>query len=229
MIKRCLFFLLLSFSLSLAYAQSFSDNLLLLREVVEAKVKKYLTVKGVELKPGLSMEECLKQFELKGLTRSESFDIAKKQFGVFTLEGTFFNRANCSIKIIPSTNDKNIVGVIGINLPYEQSFKKLKNDYDDLKSSLMEKYYLAEYTESFDDDYIEKSTSDRLKLSALANNECLFKSIFYISDVEGGLCLGQVVLTISHIEVEREDLYYVSLSYCTPDNIMEQLTKDEDL
>lgn len=84
-----------------AFAQT--DNV---GEYLIQNSKRFLTVKGLELKPGLRMDDALKAFEAKGWERSKLFDILKEQNDVYALDGTFYNRSNCNIMIIPTANNK---------------------------------------------------------------------------------------------------------------------------
>ena len=226
--KFVLLALLLALYETVALAQSSIETNINLRNKVEKIINKYLTVKGLELKPGLEMKDALQHFESKGASRSEYFDMVKSEYGIYDLKGTFFSRRNCSIRIVPTANNKAIVGIISINFPDGNSFKKLKEEYDILKSSLKEKYYIFSSKESFDNDYINETTSDYLKLSALSKDEGLFETRFYVSDNEASLLLGQIVLKISHVTVDYQTTYYVSLTYSTSDDIIEQLSSQED-
>ena len=211
-----------------SFAQSKSELDIEMRNELEQSIKKYLTVKGLELKPGLKMNDALSYFESKGFSRTEYFDLAKKEYDIYDLEGSFFNYRKCGLRILPLNENKNIVGLINVHFPDADSFKSLKELYDDLKASLSEKYCLHYCTESFDNDYVNKSTSDYLKLNALSKNECKFQSRFYISDDPLSFLLGHIVLSISSVTVRYETTYYVSLSYATSDNIIEQLSAKED-
>ena len=205
-------------------AQAYKDY----RDKVASEIGHYLTVKGVELKPGLEMKTLLNIMESKGFSKSEYFDYAWEDRKAYELVGSFFSHEGCSMTIIPTSSNKDVVGVVSIKFPNETSFKRLKEIYDNLKSSLSKKYFLHESTEKFDDNYIERTTSDNLKLLALANNEGTFKSVFYLTEDPSSLMLGQVVLVISHIKVKYDNFYYVSLNYCTSDNVLEQLISSEE-
>lgn len=207
-----------------AFAQS--DNI---GEYLAQNSKRFLTVKGLELKPGLRMDDALKAFEAKGWERSKLFDIVKELNGVYALKGTFYNRSDCNIVIIPTENNKKIVGTIGINLPNRDSFKDLKEEYDDLKSALSDKYHMVSSTESFDDKYLEESTSDLLKLTALSRDEAKFMTEFHLSENKQDDLLGYIRLTISHLKTDSQESFYVSIIYCTYDDLMEQVKAKDDL
>lgn len=210
-----------------AFSQTYSDSTKMVRDYVVQNSDKFLTVKGLELKPGLKMEDALKYLSNKGWQKSELFETLKGEYGVYDLRGSFFGRSNCRIKILPSS-DKNVVGAIGINFPDATSFKQLKKEYDELKSALSEKYYLFESQEKFDDNYVGNSTSDYLKLTALERDEALFETRYHA--LEGGLSmlLGFVLLKINHIKVNYETSYFISLTYVTSDNVVEQLSSAKD-
>lgn len=214
-----------------AFSQSHNDSIVMMRDLVAQRTDKFLTVKGIELKPGLKMDDILKELMNKGFQKAELFDITKERLGAYLLEGPFFNRYNCSVKILPIQNNKELVSVVGIQFPDAYSFKQLKSDYDELKSALCKKYHINSCCEKFDDDYIEKSTSDNLKLSALEKDEGQFQTKFSVSDAPLSILLGQITLSISHIKTEYGKTYcYVSVCYSTSDYIIEQLKSyDDDL
>lgn len=187
--------------------------------------QEYLTVKGLELKPGLTMYETLKHFLAKGFKKSEDFDLFKDKLNVYILEGSFFNFSNCTINIIPTSNDKNIVRMITIEFPERESFKSLKEEYDNLKLSLSDKYYLYECTEKFDNDYVEKSSSDFLKLHAIEKDEAEFKSRFILTNEVLSALNGYITMYISCFNRKNR----ITLTYSTPDSVTEQRQKSDDL
>ena len=208
-------------------AQTTAEKMTLIKDYLAENATKFLTVKGIELKPNMEMKYLLNEVEKKGWRRSDLFNEAYDTYGIYDLRGSFFNNY-CKIKILPIHGDKKIVGIIGINLPERDSFKQLKKDYDNLKAALAEKYYMFENTESFDDNYVNESTSDYLKLNALSKDEGLFESRFQISEDASSMLLGYIVLKISHLTFEYETSYYVSVSYCTSDCTIEQINAGDD-
>lgn len=219
--------LLLSVSITTS-AQSSSETIKDLREQAIQSSNKYLTVKGIELKPGIKMNDMLKSLQSKGLTKTQLFDVAQKEFGIFDLSGTFVGIKDCNVKILPTTNNNEIVGVISIGFPYVDTFKQLKDEYDRLKSELSKKYYLFACEEKFFSEYIGRSTSDYLKISAIEKDEAIFDTRFHVSDKPHSLYLGQIVLKINHLKVNYDTKFFVSITYCTPDDIEEQLLSAED-
>lgn len=219
------FFFIINIKVS---AQSNSNSTIEVRDKIAQTSNKFLTVKGIELKPGLTMVELLQLLENKGLERSEYFDYVKEKYDTYDLKGTFFSRRNCSIKLVPTANNKKIVGIVGIQFPDLESFAQLSSLYYDLKSALKEKYYITSCTESFDDNYINESTSDYLKLNAISKDEGLFETRFNVSEEKLSLLLGYIVLKISHVTVSYQTSYYVSLSYITSDHTVEQFTSADD-
>ena len=223
-----LFFALLLTINTKVCAQSTSNSTIELRDKIAQTSNKFLTVKGVELKPGLTMVELLQLLENKGFERSEYFDYVKEKYDTYDLRGTFFSHRNCSIKLLPTANNKKIVGIVGIHFPELDTFSELSNLYYNLKSALKEKYYITSCTESFDNSYINESASDYLKLNAISKDEGLFETRFYVSEEKLSLLLGYIVLKISHITVDYKTTYYVSLSYITSDHTVEQFTSADD-
>lgn len=175
------------------------------------------------------MEDALKAFEAKGLERSEFFDYLKEDQNVYALRGTFYNCGNCNIQVIPTLNNKNIVGIIGISLPKQDTFKDLKNQYDDLKAALSEKYHMVSSTESFDDESVGEGTFDELKLMAISRNEAKFTTEFHLSENKEDDMLGYIRLFIHSTKVKDNDSFFVSIIYCTYDCIMEQAHASDDL
>lgn len=175
------------------------------------------------------MEDALKAFEAKGWERSMIFDYVKEECNIYELRGTFYNRRDCNIQVMPTLNNKNIVGLIGINLPKQDTFKDLKNQYDDLKAALSEKYHIVSSTESFDDESVGEGTFDELKLMAISRNEAKFTTEFHLSENKNDELLGYIRLDINHIKIEDNDYFYVSIIYFTYDHIMDQINASDDL
>lgn len=175
------------------------------------------------------MEDALKTLEAKGLERSEFFDYLKEEKNTYALEGTFYNRRDCKFVIIPTPNNKNIVGIIGITLPEHDTFKDLKNEYDNLKAALSEKYHMVSSTESFDDESVGESKLDMLKLLAISRGEARFETEFHLSENKEDDLLGYIELYISHTKGEYNDSFKVYIMYCTHDGVMEQEHASDDL
>lgn len=225
MAQKILFTLLLQLTFALsAFAQSDEVG-----EYLAQNSKRFLTVKGLELKPGLLMEDALKAFEAKGWEQSKYFDHFIEKNNTYVLNGTFYNRRDCNIFIVPTSNNKNIVKTITICLPDYDTFKGLKNEYDNLKADLSEKYHMVSSTESFDDEAIEGSTLDKLKLLAISRGEARFETEFHLSENKEDDLLGYIILCISHTKNEYNDSFYVSIMYRTYDDIMEQINASDDL
>lgn len=210
-----------------AFSQNSRSSLIEQRSKIVQKTNSFLTVKGIQLKPGLRMDTMLKELESKGISKSDQFDMVQKEYNGYALEGNFFSRPKCTISILPTTSNKNIVGIVNISFPQADTFKQLKNDYDNLKAALSDKYEISSCIEKFDDDYVKESSSDFMKLRALRNGEAQFQTRLYVREAES-LLMGNIVLSISHISVEGIDSYYVSLSYVTPDMVIDQLSAPED-
>lgn len=210
-----------------AFSQNSRSSLIEQRDKIVQKTNSFLTVKGIQLKPGLRMDTMLKELESKGLSKTAIFEMAQKDYGIFDLEGAFFNRPRCNIKVMPTSSNKNIVGLVAITFPESDTFKSLKKEYDNIKAALSEKYEISSCIEKFDDEYVKESTSDYMKLRAIRNDEAQFQTRFYLREAES-LLMGHIVLSISHISVGGIDTEYVSLSYVTPDMVIDQLSAPED-
>lgn len=212
-----------------AFSQTRNDSTVMLRDMLAQRTEKFLTIKGIELKPGLKMADMLKMLINKGFKKDDLYEMAKEKFGVHILKGPFFNRYNCEIKIIPLASKNDYVSIVGVEFPEANSFKQLKKDYDELKASLSNKYHINRCYEQFDEDFVNTSTSDYLKLSAIRNDEGTFETRFYVSEDPISFLLGQVVLSICHVDDGYgKTKYYVLLSYTTSDEIVEQLNSHDD-
>ena len=226
--KKTLFTIALICSVTLsAFAQNSRSSLIEQRDKIAQKTNTYLTVKGIQLKPGLRMDTILKELESKGITQTDLSSMVQKDYNGYALEGNFFNHPKCNITILPTSSNKNIVGIVSINFPQSDTFKQLKNDYDNLKAALSDKYEISSCIEKFDDKYVSESTSDYLKLTAIRNGEAQFQTRLYVREAES-LLLGHIVLSISHLSVGGIDSEYISLSYVTPDMVIDQLSVAED-
>ena len=227
MIKKLLFIFLLQLSFATFVCAQTREKLIAFRDSIATNTDKFLTVKGVELKPMLRMDEALKMFEAKGWKKSPEFDEIKNESGEYSLDGDFFNKQDCYIYIVPTKNNKDIVGRVLIIFPKWSSFYELKNEYDELKSSLNHKYTLNYSNESFNDKYLETSSSDALKLDAISNNEAVFETWYNISDKPENFILGNVNLKI--IYIDNISSYNVSLMYVTSDDLIDYISAEDDL
>lgn len=211
------------------FAQSYSpDNLKNKRDELVQSIGRFLTVKGVELKPGMKVKDMYDVLINKGFKKSDSSDYIYDMYGGYALNGTFFGLPNCSLQLLPVTTDKKTLGMVCISFQNQNSFKELKRDYDILKSALGEKYFISKSIEMFDDNYVSESTSDYLKLHALKNKEASFQSTFYLSNNELSVLLGQIILSITCLKLDYQDTCYVSLTYYTSDFVMEQFTYENN-
>ena len=227
MIKKLSLFLLIFVTCSTFSSAQQKDKVIAARDIVAQQINKFFTVKGVELRPGLKMSTALDLLLQKGCAKADNFEYAKS-LGIYHLVGPFFSTKDCDINILPTTYNKDVVGAIGITFPKQSNFKDLKATYDNLKASLSNKYHLAECVEKFDDDFVANSTSDPLKLNAIAKKEAVFKSNFYVTEDKRSLFLGQVILGIGAITVDYLSKYFVYITYSTSDSVVEQLTEGED-
>lgn len=229
MIKNIIsLFILLLFYVTGVNAQTKSE-LLTIRDSIAKNIDKFLTIKGVELKPGMRMDDALRIFLDKGWEKHELFNGFKEKTNKYLLTGSFFNIGNCDICISPTINNKNIVSSIIINFPKRDSFKDLKNEYDELKYSLSQKYHIMSCNESFDNELIENSNDDQMKLLAISKDEATFDTRFKVQDVLLADILGYIVLRINSFNSSGETKCNVTLSYITSDSWIEQMTKDDDL
>lgn len=208
-----------------AIAQSYEETKKV-RDLLVENTDRFLTVKGIELRPGLKMVDMLRQLKSKGWKETEASDYIRQEYGGYELTGIFFEHYNCRIKLLPTSHDNSIVGVVGISFPDAHSFKQVKDVYDELKAALSGKYVLNECNEGFEGDYVDEESSDTRKFLSVLKDEAKFESRFCLSEDNLSLLLGQVVLSISHYNLSC----YVSLTYSTSDNIVNQLSSvDDDL
>ena len=175
------------------------------------------------------MDDALRIFLDKGWEKHELFNGFKEKNNKYLLTGSFFNIGNCDICISPTINNKNIVSSIIIRFPKRDSFKDLKNEYDELKYALSQKYYIMSSDESFDSELIENSNDDEIKLLAISKDEATFDTRFKVRDVLLADILGYIVLRINSFNSSGETKCNVTLSYITSDSWIEQMTKDDDL
>lgn len=87
MIKKLLFIFLLQMSFATYICAQTREKLIAFRDSIATNTDKFLTVKGVELKPMLRMDEALKMFEAKGWKKSPEFDEIKNESGEYSLDG----------------------------------------------------------------------------------------------------------------------------------------------
>lgn len=218
--KILLIIALMGFVSQSGFSQMSRDSLIEARNKYESLTNSYLTVKGVSLKPGLKMKDLLNLFIAKGWKKSEFFDYFEENRGTYVLKGSFFGYQDRDIIIQPTKTNKNIVGIVGISFPDVDSFKELKSTYDDLKASLQEKYEIVECIEKFDDEFLDQSTSDYLKLSAIRNNEATFQTEFHLGSLYSSILMGRIILSMACINNQS---IHVSLAYYTSDFVIEQL------
>lgn len=180
---------------------------------------KYLTVKGLKLKPGLKMEDALNYFLSKGFKKRTTFENLKERDGYYALEGDFFNIASCHFDVTPTRNNPDVLGVVAIFLPERNSFRELISDYNNLKQALCLKYNLNSSKEYFTNQNIDKSGTDKLKLYALQNNDAVFESTFTLE--ADNLQMGFISLNIESVNSNGNRRSYVTLTYATPDQVLE--------
>ena len=75
MMKRILFVLLAQVVFAVGHAQTDAVTNKEVRDYIAQNATKFLTVKGIELKPNLQMKTLLSQFLQKGWKKSEFFDL----------------------------------------------------------------------------------------------------------------------------------------------------------
>lgn len=229
MIKKLLFIFLLQMSFATCICAQTREKLIAFRDSIAQQTNKFLTVKSLELKPGLQIEEALKVFESKGWTQKEYNNSSENTHGSILLQGNFFNTPDCEITIFPTINNKDIVGSIVISFPEKDSFKTLKNEYETLKSSLNQKYYINSCTESYGNENIDDTASDIVKLHLLSEGSATFTTKFITSEDPNSILLGYTELQILHYNNDSETKDFVSLMYITSDFIIEKLSAIDDL
>lgn len=184
----------------------------------------YFTFKGIELTPGITVKDISSKLIKNGC----KYDDVYSNEDMSILFGTFCNY-DTKFMILPCHQNKEMASIITAQLPERESWKQLKADYDNMKSILSQKYFKEVEKEYFDDNYIAESTSDYLKLHALQSDECTFMTRFDIADSEEAIFYGYIVLGISHVYVDFVHHHYVSVSYVTSANVIEQFSSMSDI
>lgn len=195
----------------------------------EVNHQKYLTVKGLELKPGLRMDDALNAFKAKGWVHLNVNDETIRDTKFYVLRGIFYNYVNSEVFIYSTINDRNIVGKLEICFPSMDSFKELKDLYDRLKSALGKKYHMISHTETFHDKNVNNSSQDKYKLKALEQGKAIFNSKFVLNKDSNSSSSGYILLYFKSDKMDFFKSYYVYITYVTPDGIAEQLSAEDDL
>lgn len=180
--------------------------------------------KGVELTAGITIKDIT-----DGLVKSGcKLDKEQTNADMSILWGTFCNY-DCKFMVLPCNQNREMASILSVQLPERDSWKQLKADYDNMKSILSQKYFKQSEEDYFDDSYVAETTSDYLKLHALQENECTFRTKFDVADCDEALMYGFIVLSISHVYVDYKHYDYVSVSYFTSANVFEQMSSISDI
>jgi len=186
----------------------------------------YPSVKGISLHKGITVAEIISKLQTKGCTKVllNSPELS----GASILKGSY-SGFDSQFTILPCKQNKQLAGIVNVKLPERETWAKLKEDYDYLKNLLSKKYYAFVTQEGFSSSLEEEYGSNSSKLNAIENDEGIFKTEFYPVNNEGGFINGRIILVISHITVDYETMFYVSVSYLTPTYVEEQVSELNDI
>lgn len=134
----------------------------------------------------------------------QGYTYVTKMDDTYVLTGAFAGYSNCNLYITAAQYD-NTVDHVGINFPNQTRWEYLLNTYNNLKDMLTQKYGKpVSCIEKFNTS--NTSTSEYKIMSLLKQDEFKYETLFFI---EG----GYVKLIISHLYVNYEHSFYVSLIY----------------
>lgn len=188
----------------------------------------YASVKGISLYKGVTVAEIISKLQTKGCTKVllNSPELS----GASILKGSY-SGFDSQFTILPCKQNKQLAGVVNVKLPERDTWTQLKNDYDYLKSLLSKKYFAFATQEGFSSSLIdiEKYGTNSDKLDAIKDDEGVFKTEFYPVNNEAGFIYGRIILVISHVTVDYNTTYYVSVLYITPSDVEEQIAELGDV
>lgn len=188
----------------------------------------YPSVKGISLHRGITVADVISKLQTKGCTKVllNSPELS----GASILKGSY-SGFDSQFTILPCKQNKQLAGIVNVKLPERETWTQLKNDYDYLKSLLSKKYFAFATQEGFSSSLIdiEEYGTNSDKLDAIKDDEGVFKTEFYPVNNEAGFIYGRIILVISHVTVDYNTTYYVSVSYITPSNVEEQIAELGDV
>ena len=186
----------------------------------------YASVKGISLYKGVTVAEIISKLQTKGCTKVllNSPELS----GASILKGSY-SGFDSQFTILPCKQNKQLASVVNVKLPERDTWTQLKNDYDYLKSLLSKKYYAFATQEGFNSSIVEKYGTNSIKLDAIKDDEGVFKTEFYPVNNEAGFIYGRIILVISHVTVDYNTTYYVSVLYITPSDVEEQIAELGDV
>lgn len=138
-------------------------------------------------------------------------EIARQKDGVL-LKGTFAATPDCNIFV--GTTKENIVYGVAVEFPEASTWSELQGTYNTLREMLTKKYGQPANTEEyFQSSYPLKD--DDMKFSYVKWDRCKYITTFETEK-------GNIVLEISHREVDFLEIAFVSLSYIDKQNILKK-------
>lgn len=151
---------------------------------------------------GISLGET--PYNFASALEQQGYTYVTKVKDTYVLTGSFAGYSNCNLYVTAAQYD-NTVDHVGINFPNQTRWEYLLNTYNNLKDMLTQKYgEPITCIEKFNTS--NTPTSEYKIMSLLKQDEFKYETVFFI---EG----GYVKLIISHLYVNYEHSFYVSLIY----------------
>ena len=154
-----------------------------------AQCQEHMTFKGIPMDCNLT--SFVSKLESKGYIKEVIQDNGA------VLSGNFAGKDDCTILVVCTASSK-LVWKIAVQFPERVSWNSLKNEYNSLKESYIEKYGTPISFEFFSNPYYE---GDGFELQALILEKCTYSSFFYTS--QGNILLK--IGTKGRVEVHYED------------------------
>ena len=179
-----------------------------LRSGENAVMVSYLTLGGITANmphikfKGISLGGPVKDFAWN--LEKQGYKFITEMQGYHVFAGSFAGYTNCSIYVGSAEYD-DAVRAVSISFPDQTKWEYLYNNYSNIKEMLKEKYgEPIECEERFDAS--KEPTSEYKIMSLLKQDKYKYETHFYVT---GGI----IKLIISHINVDYQHKFYVSLHY----------------
>ena len=168
------------------------------------RVKMHQTFKGIEI-DGVA-DSMVVALEEKGYQHAK----LRMVDGKYMLKGKFAGYDDCTI-LLHHTFEEKIVYEVMVGLPKRESWIDLKQDYEQLKVRLDDKYGKPKQCE--EKFYAEKNiVDDEMRFWEVKNGKCKYYAIYDTPH-------GEVKLEIGHTErIGLSDICWVTISYRDDEN-----------